>query len=420
MADEATLFLCRELGVRDNIEVPKLSEYGVRGWPFGCGRSFCRPRSLAVRSVRLCVAVLAFAAFSFSQNPEPPNFEQIAQGAEQARKSNRSEEAVSLYKEGVGLHPSWDEGWWYLGTGLYELKRYAEAQTAFQRLSVLTPQNGSAWALLGLCEFQVADYPASLQHLLKAEELGTPEYREMVPVVHYHAALLLNREGEFDRAREQLQPFETEGVNSPQILDAAGINALRLRVLPSEIPAEKRVLVTKVGQATWRPYNAGHPEQGEKLFQELVAAYPKEPNLNYAYGAYLLGSDPERALGEFEQELKVNPENVLARLQIVYLYLKQGAAEKGLTLATEAVKMDPESVMAHNALGRVLLESGQTDAAIEQLQAAERLAPEIAESHFSLAEAYRSAGKKDAAAKEMAEFERLKKKTSGSGKLASQ
>ena len=406
--------MCRELGVRDNIDVANLGEYGVGGWPFRCGLSFCRARNPvpAGRSVVLCIVLLALSSFSFSQTPEPPNFEQIAQRAEKARKSNRSEEAVSLYKEGVALRPTWDEGWWYLGTGLYELKRYAEAQTAFQRLSVLTPQNGSSWALLGLCEFRLADYPPALQHLLKAEELGTPEYQEMVPVVHYHAALLLNREGEFDRAREQLQPFESEGNNSPQILDVAGINALRLQVLPSEIPVEKRALITKVGQAAWRPYNAGHPEQAEKLFQELVAAYPKEPNLHYSYGAYLLGSDPEKALGEFEQELKVNPENVLARLQIVYLYLKQGAAEKGLALATEAVKMDPESVMAHNALGRVLLESGQADAAIEQLQTAVRLAPEVAESHFSLAEAYRSAGKSDAAAKEMAEFERLKKRTS--------
>lgn len=365
------------------------------------------------RASILLALMLALARPSFSQSSPSGDFADLQRRAEQARNSNQSEQAVTLYKAGVALQPSWDEGWWYLGTGLYELRRYAEARTAFQRLAALTPQNGSAWALLGLSEFQLADYPSALKDLTKAEQSGIADNPEIASVVHYHAAILLNREGDFDRARDQLQTFESEGNNSPQIIDAMGINALRLPLLPSEIPAEERGLITKVGQAAWRPYNAGHPEAADKLFQDLVTAYPKQPNLHSAYGTYLLGSDPEKALAEFAQELQVNPADVLARTQMVYLYLKQGAPEKGLALAKEAVKLQPQSVMAHNALGRVLLASGQAGQAIEQLQAAVRLSPEIPESHFTLAEAYRTSGKSAEAAKEMAEFERLKKQASG-------
>jgi tetratricopeptide (TPR) repeat protein len=367
-----------------------------------------------MRRIALLVLAVCFAGRSVAQAPHARSFAEIKQQAGDARKSNRSEEAVTLYRRGVTLRPSWDEGWWYLGTGLYELRQYAEARTAFQRLAALKPGNGTAWGLMGLCEFQLGDYSPALTHLIKSEGLGINEDREMVPFVRYHAAILLNREGQFERANEQLQPFEAEGNNSPQIIDAVGINALRLPLLPAEIPPAKRDLITKVGQATWRPYNAGHPEQAEQLFQELVARYPDEPNLHYAYGAYLLGSDPERAIGQFEQELKINPTHILARLQMAYLYLKQGDAEKGLPLASEAVKLDPQSVMAHNALGRVLLANGQSAEAIKQLQAAVRLAPEIPESHFSLAEAYRTSGRNADAAKEMAEFSRLKKQASAS------
>jgi tetratricopeptide (TPR) repeat protein len=365
------------------------------------------------RATILLVLMVGMVRGSFAQTPQSGDFADLERRAEEARKSNHSEEAVALYQAGLALQPSWDEGWWYLGTGLYELRRYSEARTAFQRLAALTPQNGSAWALLGLCEFQLADYPSSLKNLTKSEQLGIADNPEMASVVHYHAAILLNREGNFDRARDQLQPFESEGNNSPQILDAIGINALRLQLLPSEIPTEKRALITKAGQAAWRPYNAGHPERAEQLFQELVAAYPNTPHLHDAYGSYLLGSDPEKALAEFAQELKVDPADVLARTQMVYLYLKQGAPEKGLPLAREAVRLQPESVMAHNAFGRVLLATGQAGAGIEQLQAAVRLAPEIPESHFTLAEAYRTSGKSAEAAKEMAEFERLKKQAPG-------
>lgn len=384
---------------------------------WSCGQSWAltprsRPgsRGIALQFARV-VVLLAWVAFAIRQLPaqtSASSFSDLQKRAEQARKSDQTEEAVSLYRKATTLRPAWTEGWWYLGTGLYDLRRYDQALDAFHHMAALQPKDGSAWALLGLSEFQLGRYAAALQHLNRAEELRMGDNQEMALMVRYHVVLLLNRDAQFERARDHLNAFASLGDVSPPILEAVGIGTLRIPKLPSEIPPEKHHLITKAGEATWEPYLSGHPEQANQIFEELLASNSSEPNLHYAYGVHLLDSDPEKAIQEFQRELQVTPTQVMARLQIVYLLLKQGNAKGALELAREAVKLEPDSFLPHNAAGRALLAVGQTASAIRELQIAVRLAPDSPENHFSLAEAYSSAGKTAEAAKERAEFERWK------------
>ena len=374
-------------------------------------------RRLAIFAISGCRIVLSIAILSYVSRDmlaqqSHPSFADLQKRAEQARRSDQTQESVSLYRQAVTVRPSWAEGWWYLGTGLYELHRYSEARDAFHRLAVLRPKDGSAWAVMGLSEFELGKYDESLNHLPRAEELGMGDNREMVLVVRYHVVLLLNRSGQFERARDHMTAFAALGDVSPPIINAVGLSTLRFALLPTEIPPEKRELVTKAGQATWEPYLAGHPEQADHIFEEIVASYPREQNVHYAYGVHLLDSDPEQAMKEFQRELEITPAHVLARVQLVYLYLKQGDSEKGTELAREALKLDPNFFLTHNLMGRALLAGGHASAAIEELKTAVRLEPTSPESHFSLSEAYRNAGRTAEAAKERAEFERLKKPVS--------
>jgi tetratricopeptide (TPR) repeat protein len=337
------------------------------------------------------------------------SFSDLQQRAEQARLSNNVEEQVALYRKAITLRPAWGEGWWYLGTGLYGLKRYPQALDAFQHLSRIDAKDGSSHALMGLCEFQLHHYPESLKQLFRAEQLGMGPNQEMVMTVNYHIVILLNLSGQFEWAHDRLAPFSWLADVSDPVIQAVGINTLRMQILPAEIPPDKKELVMKAGRASWEPSLAGHPEQSVQTFQELIAQYPRLPNLHYAYGARLLDSDPEGALREFQKEIEVNPAQVVARVQIISLKLKQGDSEQALPLAREAVKLQPDYFLAHNVLGRTLLAAGQTEAAIQELQTAVRLEPQSPENHFDLAEAYRSAGRKAEAAKEQAEFQRIKK-----------
>jgi len=361
-------------------------------------------------AVKLTVValLLSLAGTLCAAQKTAPSFDDLKQRAEQARSNNQVEEQIKLYRRLVNLRPAWGEGWWYLGTGLYDLHRYEEALNAFQHLSKIDVKDGSSWALMGMSEFELKRYEDSLKHLFRAEELGVGPNQEMLLTVRYHIALLLNRAGQFEWAHDHLTAFSWLADTSAPIVEAVGINALRMPVLPAEVPADKLDLVMQVGRASWEPSLAGHPEQAIKTFEDLVAKYPREPNLHYAYGTRLLDSDPAAAEREFQKEVEINPTQVVARIQIVFLKLKQGDSEDAVSLAREAVKLAPDYFLAHNALGRSLLADGKTADAIQELQKAVQLEPKVPESHFDLAEAYRAAGRKLDAQKETAEFARIK------------
>lgn len=74
-------------------------------------------------------------------------------------------------------------------------------------------------------------------------------------------------------------------------------------------------------------------EEAKRLYAELAAAYPNEPNVHYAYSTYLLDSDPALAFEEIKKELAISPSHVAARLQVAFFNLQQGLPEQALALA---------------------------------------------------------------------------------------
>jgi tetratricopeptide (TPR) repeat protein len=361
------------------------------------------PMAVDQRTVGLGIVVCFWAACVFAQSKPATSFSEIGQRANQARQSGDLEQAVALYRKGVTLQPSWSEGWWNLASSLYESSQFDKAADAFRSATRLQPSNSMAWAFLGLSEYQLQRFRPALRHFLRAEKLGLGDNRELASLVRYHAALLLNRSGDFEAALGQLFGLANDG--SPEVLELMGVNALRIPALPSEIP-QKHELITKTGQAAWASY-MGNLDESRKGFDDLVSSFPHEPGVHYAVGVSLLESDPEKALKEFQRELAISPYHVFARLQVVFLCLKQGTPEKGLDAAEQAVKLKPRLFLTHLVLGRVLLEMGQTNRAMQEFETAVRLEPRSPENHRRLAEAYRNAGKVAAAASEMAEFQKL-------------
>src|ERR1700694_3536976 len=67
----------------------------------------------------------------------PPSLAQIQRQAEAARKENRVDDAIRLYKKGVAVKPSWEEGWWSLGTLHYTLNHFVDARDAFGHVAAI-------------------------------------------------------------------------------------------------------------------------------------------------------------------------------------------------------------------------------------------------------------------------------------------
>jgi tetratricopeptide (TPR) repeat protein len=336
----------------------------------------------------------------------PLSFDEIARRAAEAREAGRTDEAIELLRLGLERRPSWTEGWWSLGTVLYDLGRHAEARDAFRRVSAAQPENGLVLALMGLCDFQLGSHERALDEMQKARGLRISK-PEIMAAASYHVAILLNRFERYEAAFEVLRDFALQGRDSRGVIDALGLSALRLPYLPSEIPAEKREPVLMAGRGAFQMAKGRRSEVGRIAFEELAGRYPSEPNVHYAYGTFLLLDDPDRALEEFRRELRGAPNHYLAMLQIAFEQIKRGEYSQALPLAERAVELAPTLHAARNALGRALLEAGEVERAIAELLTGVKLAPGSPELRFALARAYQRAGRAEDAARERAEFLRL-------------
>lgn len=333
-------------------------------------------------------------------------FDLLVAEAAKAREGRQLDRAVELYKQALAVRPSWTEGHWNLGTVWYDLEQFGEARDAFRRVLVKHPDNGTAWAFKGLCEFRLKNYDTALSDLVQAKDKGVVGGRSMADVARYHSAILLTRIGQFDQALLVLNDFGLEGNDSPGVVEAMGLAVLRMPMLPADLPGGRRELVLMAGRA--RYFQAARMMAGaQSAFELLTSRYPDTPNVHYAYGVFLLAEQPDKAIELFQRELKVSGQNVHAKLQIAFAHIRRGEYEQALPWAKQAVDEAPTEFVARTALGQVLLETGDVPGAIGELEAGVKLAPDSPIMHFTLARAYRRAGRTAEAEKAQAEFARL-------------
>ena len=356
----------------------------------------------------LAVALLVCAAPAAAQTT--PNseaeFNRVVKQADEAREAERFDEAISLYGKALNIKPKWPDGWWYVGAIFYQKDVYPQARDAFQNLVALEQDRGPAWAMLGLCQFQTAEYEKAAVSLERSRTLGVNDNSELAGVVRYHIALLYIRFEYFENSYEVLNEFVRVGHESPKVIEAFGLTLLRMPLLPNEIPADQREKVLLAGQAGYN-MAARRMDQTRAAFDALLARYPNDPNIHYAYGVYMLPQDADVAMKEFKRELEISPNHFPSLVQMAFEYLKRDQYNDALPLAEKAVQLAPKLYAARNVLGRVLLELGQVDRSIKELEEGVKLAPSSPEMHFALARAYTRAGRKDDASRERETFKKL-------------
>lgn len=377
-------------------------------------------------SVRLTFPFLFLSCVFFvaplhsAAQPQTPsaNFDSLAKQAAEARDSDQLDRAASLYKQALAVRPQWAEGWWSLGALEYDRNNYTAAARAFQRLLVLAPKNGTAHAMLGLCEFELGQDDNALKHIAEAQTLGVTNDTQLRRVVVYHQGLLLLRKDKFEGARDSLGQLCSQGLQDNSVTQAMGMAALRIsgkNPPPESSPGAN--VVQRVGHAaciaTAKKYDEASPE-----FAALVAEFPDYPNIHYAYGRFLADvNDAPAAVEQFKLEIKNNPADITSRLQIAATLYKVDSAA-ALPYAQEAVKLDPHSAFAHYLLGLLLLDTDDYLKAIPDLEIAAKAFPRDAKVFFALGSAYSRAGRKEDAARARATFQRLNQQPSEEAKPA--
>ncbi len=296
-----------------------------------------------MRCVLGCV-LLAFAAFANADD-----FQSISAQAAAARDANNAPEAIRLYRQALSLNPQWQEGWWFLGTLLYDGDQYAPGREAFQHFVDLNPQAAPGWAFLGLCEFETKDYAKALSDIEHGLSLGADRESQLGPVLLYHEALLLTEQGQFDAALQKynalLHGMQGRTLNEPMVI-AIGLAALRTPLLPDDLARDKNGLFLAGGKAG-SFLLMGDYAQAESAMNELLAKYPQTPNVHYLRGLYFLARDPDAAFDEFQRELEISPSNTQADTMLAWGLLTRGDPELALPHARNAAQAAHPSAFAN-------------------------------------------------------------------------
>lgn len=358
--------------------------------------------------------ILVSATTAAAPPPLPDNFEEIARQADTARTTDQMGEAIKLYREGVRLRPSWNEGWWWLGTLFYEQDRFSEAQAALTRFIASMPKPAPAHALLALCEYEMRDYPHSLEHFEKWSAGRFPGNDDLGDVAAFHWALLLTRKGRFDQALYLLGGRARRRGETPPLIEALGLASLHIARLPQESPPEWREQVWLAGKAAFYA-SLSNFENSREYSRRLLAHYGQEPNVHYFLGTLCAAEHKNaEAAAEFRQELQISAQHVPAMLALAQTDLDDYHLEEAESLAKQAVEIEPKNHDTHHMLGRVLLAAGQIQRSVAELELAKRLSPERSAIRFHLASAYRELGRKEDAQRELAAFSVLQKKEADS------
>src|SRR5262249_17800807 len=242
-------------------------------------------------------------------------FDQAVKLGDEARQADQLREALDHYATALKIRPNWKEGWWNTGAILYEEDRYPEARDAFRNLVSLDADNGPAWGMLGLCEFQTREYDRAIISLLHGRSLKLSSNQELESVVRYHTALLYIHFEQFEIAFEVLSEFLRAGNDSPKVVQAFGLAILRMPYLDTEIPSDQRDPILPAGRAgIGMP--SRRPEAAQAAFDQLLARYPTAPNVHYAFGVFLLNQDSDAALREFKRELEISPQHQPSMVQM--------------------------------------------------------------------------------------------------------
>src|SRR5438445_4132903 len=114
---------------------------------------------LLVASLAICTIQASMLSAQEQAASSRQNYERLLQAADTARDQNRDDEAIQLYRRALSEQPDAEQPLWYVGTLLYEKEQYAEARDVLRHFMTIRNDAAAGWGLLGICEFQLREYP---------------------------------------------------------------------------------------------------------------------------------------------------------------------------------------------------------------------------------------------------------------------
>lgn len=149
----------------------------------------------------------------------------------------------------------------------------------------------------------------------------------------------------------------------------------------------------------------GKWDEAAEEYRVVLKQNPGLPGIHYRLGRILLSrpetpTTREEARKEFEEELRINPQNAGAEFVLAELARQAGDNQEAVDRFTRATHYDSMFADAYIGLGRALIAAGKPVDAIAPLETSVKLQPANPMTHFQLGNAYRLAGRKEDADRE--------------------
>jgi len=247
--------------------------------------------------------------------------------------------------------------------------------------------------------------PLIHQALEQDAQIQDRDLKRRMGAAGVRCAMMLNHQG---AATTLLAWLEEQFPHDPEILFMAthvysDLSARSSRELMEVAPDSPLVVEINAQnfekQGDWRKAIAE--------YRILLNREPQMPGIHYRIGQIILtlpatATSNEEARKEFEQELKVYPQNAGAEYFLGELARKGGHLPQAIEHYTNATRLNAGLPEPYFGLGRCLLDSDRAADAVGPLETAVRLAPDNPTIHFTLAHAYQELGRKEDAAREFA------------------
>jgi Tfp pilus assembly protein PilF len=328
--------------------------------------------------------VLSLAFTTFAQSPQ-----QLVQDAQQKQRAGDLEGAVAGYQQFLRMYPEATAIHSNLGAALADLGRFEEAISQYKIALSQSPKLTQARLNLALCYYKMGRIEDAATELEKVR-VEDPENRQAALLLA-DCYMRLGCENDVIRVLDPEEKKYPDDLAIAYLLGTALIREKRVeegqvlvdRILRNGDSAEAHLMLgtAKMGASDF----AGARDE----FAKAVTLNPNLPEVHVLYAkALMLTGDSDLSTKEFTAELRVDPYNFDANLQLGAMAKQEQNYEQAKKYFVRAEETRPGDPGVRYQLALLALEQGDPEKARQTLEALVKESPQFLEAHVSLALVY--------------------------------
>lgn len=255
-----------------------------------------------------------------------------------------SQAAAELLRKALRERPQTRSYWFGLGSTLFSLNRFSDAEGCYTTCIALRPELHLAHYMRGVCRLQQQEYAEARDDFDTVLRLR-PKY----PAALVNRALACQGLGRHEKAVDDLTRALEAGATQTRIyFIRAGLHA-----------------------------QLGDPKAAKKDREVGLKRTPRDELSWIARGFAKLQDDPEGALSDYQQALRMNPNSAVALQNVAHVVSERlGRAEEAVEYMDRLVAQMPADANVLASRGVLLARLGKRDAAVTDADAAIELAPQ--------------------------------------------